>query len=135
MGATVISAVIVSTTSIESLWPHVKHFIEKCDGEISTAKDLYPLLIEGKRFLCLAIDGVEVKGAGIYKAVHGFNNKIVMTTLGGDGVDWNDAITDFAKQMAALGFNRLEVQGRRGWVKSLKAFNEMHTTIGMDLDV
>ncbi len=128
-----ISAVLVSTTSIESIWPHVKHFIEKCDGEVSTSEDLYPLLIEGKRFLCLAIDGIEVKGAGIYRVVHGFKDKVVMTTLGGSGADWNDAITDFSKQMVTLGFNRLEVQGRRGWLKTLKSFNEMHTTIGMDL--
>lgn len=133
MGITVISAVIVSTTSIESLWPHVKHYITRCDGDVSTADDLYPLLLNGDRYLCLAVDGIEIKGACIWRVVEGFIKKAVITTLGGDDANWNDAITDFSKQLTVLGFKRLEVQGRRGWLRSLKEFDEMHTTIGMDL--
>ena len=72
-----ISAVMVSMTSIESLWPHVKHFIDKCNGDISTADDLYPLLISGERMLCLVVEGIEIKGACIYRVVHGFNKKVI----------------------------------------------------------
>ena len=128
-----ISAVMISVTSIESLWPSVKHFITRCDSEISTADDLYPLLLSGERMLVLVVDGLEIKGACIYRVVTGFNTKVVITTLGGDEANWNDAITDFARQLVTLGYNRLEVQGRRGWLRSLKEFDEMHTTIGMNL--
>lgn len=128
-----ISAVMISVTSIESLWPSVKHFITRCDGDISTADDLYPLLLTGERMMVLVVDGLDIKGACIYRIVHGFNKRVIITTLGGDDACWNDAITDFAKQLVALDFNRLEVQGRRGWLRSLKEFDEMYTTIGMDL--
>ena len=132
-----ISAVIISTTSIESLWPNVKHYIELCDGDISTSEDLYTLLLSGERLMALAVDGTEIKGAGIYRVVHGFNKKVVITTLGGNSGDveriWSEAIDDFARQLKSLGFGRLEVQGRRAWKKELKKFTEMHTTIGMDL--
>lgn len=128
-----ITAVIVSTVTIESIWPNVKHFITRCDSEISTADDLYPLLLSGERMLVLVVDGLEIKGACIYRVITGFNTKVVITTLGGDEANWNDAITDFARQLVTLGYNRLEVQGRRGWLRSLKEFDEMHTTIGMNL--
>ena len=128
-----ISAVMISVTSIESLWPSVKHFITRCDSEISTADDLYPLLLTGERLMVLVVEGLEIKGACIYRIVHGFGKKVIITTLGGDDACWNDAITDFERQLVSLEFNRLEVQGRRGWLRSLKEFDEMHTTIGRDL--
>ena len=128
-----ISAVMISVTSIESLWPSVKHLITRCDGGISTADDLYPLLLTGERMMVLVVEGLDIKGACIYRIVHGFNKRVIITTLGGNDACWNDAITDFAKQLVALDFNRLEVQGRRGWLRSLKEFDEMYTTIGMDL--
>ena len=118
-----ITAVIVSPVTVESLWPNVKHFITRCDSEISTADDLYPLLLSGERVMVLVVDGLEVKGACIYRVVNGFNKRVVITTLGGDGACWNDAITDFAKQLVKRGFNRLEVQCRRGWLRSLKEFD------------
>ena len=120
-----ISAVMISVTSIESLWPSVKHFITRCDGDISTADDLYPLLLTGERMMVLVVEGLDIKGACIYRIVHGFNKRVIITTLGGDDACWNDAITEFAKQLVALDFNRLEVQGSRGWLRSLKGYDEM----------
>lgn len=118
---------------MESIWPMVKSFVSKCDGEISAADDLYPLLLSGNRTLILVIENKEIKGACIAKKVNGFNKKIVITTLGGDGADWCAAVDDFSKQLKALGYDRLEIQGRRGWLKSLNDFNELHTTIGKNL--
>ncbi len=79
------------------------------------------------------VEGKEIKGACIAKEVNGFSKKIVITTLGGDGADWNAAIDDFSRQLLTLGYDRLEVQGRRGWLKALKNFDELHTTIGKQL--
>ena len=56
-----IAAVIISTTSVESVWPHVKHFITRCDGEVSTADDLYPLLAKGERLLCLVVAAKDIE--------------------------------------------------------------------------
>lgn len=127
------SAVIIQQQGIESIWPLVKDFIAKCDGEISTADDLYSLLLSGSRTLILVIECKQIKGACIAKEVNGFRRKIVITTLGGEGGDWNAAIDDFSRQLIAIGHDRLEIQGRRGWLKALNGFEELHTTIGRNI--
>lgn len=127
------SAVIIQQQGIESIWPLIKDYIALCDGDISTADDLYDLLISGSRTLILVVECKQIKGACIAKEVIGFRKKIVITTLGGDGADWNAAIDDFSRQLLILGYDRLEIQGRRGWLRSLESFDELHTTIGKNL--
>jgi hypothetical protein len=137
MDFTMISAVIVNMVSIPSMWDMIKPFIEKCDGHISSADDLYPLLVKGERHATLVILDGKVVGVCIWRAVKGFQYKALITTLGGDAEGrsdlWNVALDDFASQLKVLKFDRIEIQGRKGWTKLFPDFNEMHTTIGREL--
>jgi hypothetical protein len=128
-----ISSVIIDICSIKSIWPMVKGFVERCDSETSKASDLYELLLNGDRGLVLVVDDLQIKGACIYRVIHGVKKTVTITTLGGDQANWRDAVKDFSAQLQALGFERLQIQGRRGWVKMFNEFEELHTTIGIDL--
>ena len=126
-------AVIVPSNEVLNVWSDVFHYLKRCDTEVSTAEDLSTLVLEGRRTLILVMENERLMGACIAKEVNGFAKKVVITTLGGDGANWNKAIEDFSRQIKAKGYTRLEVQGRRGWIKSLNNFDELHTTIGKDL--
>lgn len=121
---------MIDRNSAESAWVIARPYIARCDTEISKADDLYPLIQDGRRTLMLIIEDGSVKGACIAREIIGFNKTVVVTTLGGDGADWDAAIKDLEAQMKALGYDRLEVQGRKGWGKCLSGYDEMYTTIG-----
>lgn len=127
------TAHIINMKDVESAWTLAEHYISRCDSEVSTAKDLLPLLLEGSRTLILVLENDLLMGACIAREINGFARKVLITTLGGDKADWNKAISDFSRQLKHAGYERLEVQGRRGWLRSLNDFEEMHTTIGKEL--
>ena len=127
------SANIIATDDVKSVWLIAKDYISMCDSGISTADDLYGLLLNGNRTLIMVEEDSEIKGACIARSVCGFKKIAQITTLGGDGADWNAAIEDFSRQLVDMGYQALEIQGRRGWLRSLSGFDELHTTIGKDL--
>ena len=126
-------AVIVKLHDIDNVWQSVKHYIARCDHERFNSDDVYNRLKSASLGLVLVKEEEETKGACIYKVSNPKTGKILITILGGDGANWNNAIKSFSAQLKELGFKRLEIQGRRGWAKALNEFEEMHTTIGKDL--
>jgi len=127
------AAVIVPALSVPCLWESVKGYISLCDGHVSTSEDLYPLLLNGERGLVIIVEGKEIKGACVYRLIEGFDKVALITTLGGNDGNWNLAIDSFSAQLKKIGVKRLEIQGRKGWSRSLSGFKLMHTTIGKEL--
>ncbi len=123
-------AVILKPDQVEKSWLIAKDYIKRCDGDISTADDLLPLLINGNRTLIMVKEDGITKGAAIACTVNGFERIARITTLGGDGADWDAAMDDFITQIKPLGYNRIEVQGRKGWIRALSDFDELYTVIG-----
>ena len=126
-------AEIIQPKDVETVWLSVRDYIARCDTDVSTAEDLYPLLLDSRRTLVLVTDEGVLKGACVIRFVNGFANKALITTLGGDGGNWNKAIGSLIEQLRDAGYERLEIQGRKGWLRSLEGFTEMHTIIGRDI--
>jgi hypothetical protein len=54
---------------------------------------------------------------------------IVVTTLGGDNADWDAALKTLERYGVSRGCDRMEVIGRRGWLRALSGFTDESTTI------
>lgn len=126
-------AEIIQPEDVETVWLSVRDYIARCDSDIFTAEGIYPLLLDNRRTLALVIDDGVLKGAGIIRFFNGTANKAVVTTLGGDGSNWNEVADSLIEQLRDAGYERLEIQGRKGWLRSLDGFTEMHTTIGREI--
>ena len=127
------NAVIVDSSDVPGVWDSVVKYVERTDGKLFKAADIYEMLINNRMNLVLVKEGGETKGACIFKVSNPAQKKILITDLGGDGADWNAAIIDFMRQLKEAGYNKLEIQGRKGWQRVLKGFDVIHTTIGKDL--
>ncbi len=126
-------AVIIEQNNIGNVWPLVKDYIGRCDHKRFNSNDIYDCLLESTLSLVMVYEDSILKGACIFKVSNVKKKKILITVLGGDGANWDNAIKDFSRQLLERGFKRLEIQGRRGWLKALNDFDELHTTIGKDL--
>lgn len=126
--------VLVQPAQVPALWPWVQHWLAKADGYRSTADDLYPLLCRGERQLWLCLSGECLSGACITRlAEYPQCKAVVVTTLGGDGGDWNAMLQDVEDYARAHGCDRLEIQGRRGWLRALQGYQEVSTVISKEL--
>lgn len=126
-------AVIIDSSDVPGVWDSVVSYVERTDGKIFKAADIYELLLNNKMNLVLVKEGGETKGACIFKVSNPAQKKILITDLGGDGADWNAAIIDFMRQLKDAGYKKLEIQGRIGWLRALQGFDVIHTKIGKDL--
>jgi len=127
------TAVIIEPNDIGSFWPLAKDYIGRCDHKRFNSNDIYECLLKSTLHLVMVYEDSILKGACIFKVANVKSKKILITVLGGDGANWNNAIKDFSRQLLERGYKRLEIQGRKGWLRALKDFEEIHTTIGKDL--
>lgn len=125
--------VYVPVDKIPSVWPKISHYIARCDGEYTTSMNMFKLLVDGRRLLFLTIKGSNVQGACIVRIVDGTRRIFRITTLGGDGVNWEECMIDAERYAKEAGCSHIEIQGRRGWLRRLSGYTERYTVIGKEI--
>jgi hypothetical protein len=119
---------LVYREQVESIWPHIEHYIGRAVCEKATTDDLKQLAINGYRQLWLCLSNGFIVGACLTSIDESPRAKwLSVTMLGGDGGDWSEmmkSVEDYAK---SHGCGSIEIVGRRGWTRRLSGYSEKST--------
>lgn len=125
----------VARNQVERVWPLALPYLNRTSDYHWTVDDMLAAAMRGDVQLWIGLTDNRVSGVCLSKIInHHACSVLRLTTMGGDGGDWNKMLDEpeiFARHHNC---SRIEITGRRGWLKALEGFEEIHTTIAKELN-
>jgi hypothetical protein len=120
---------LVRPEHVDIVWEDASALLSRVENYRSDVADLYPLVKAGDRQLWISFNDKVLAAACITNIVQYPKCKAIMvTTLGGDGGDWDTMLKTLERYGTSMGCDRMEVIGRRGWLRALKGFTDESAT-------
>lgn len=126
---------------IDLVWPSVAEYMasaaERADLPEFNLQVAYDDVKQNRGELWVFHDEARVWGivVGRFNIYHGFPVYELYVTAGDEMENWLGKIRDIEERARSLGAKRLDIHGRRGWLRVFKEqnFHELYTAVGKEL--
>lgn len=126
---------------LDVVWPKVSDFInraiERADLPEFTMTQAYIDIYTDKAELWIFHDAERIWGIVVAKFLHINNYPVydLYITAGDEFERWARMIEPIEQRARELGARRLDISGRRGWLRTYRdiGFKELYTTMGKEL--
>lgn len=125
-GSSVESILIIHPTNVEDVWGELGPWVIQAmnDGvEIAEVEEIKESCKHGSRQLIVVGDGVHTIELVLVTETFFYAGRKTMAIIYGSGrlgQDWSNWLAKLENYVAGLGFERIQVRGRLGWLRKLK---------------
>ena len=128
------SVLLVQPEQVNSVWSIVEPYLARVESYRLNTSHLYQWLINGQQQLWLCLSDQKIVGACVTAFIdYPMARVLEVSTLGGDGGNWNEMMLDVEQYAKSCGCSRIEIVGRKGWLRALEGYAPIQTTISKEL--
>lgn len=118
-------------------WPHVSHFIDDAiqysDGKYDL-DSVYTLVKKGEMQLWVVMNDAVLAAGTTQVCQYPLKKVCILVFAGGfDMASWKHTLGTLEKVAQEWGCDSLEIHGRKGWLKVLPEYEQVHVTLRKDL--